>query len=71
MEQCLLIKGGVKMQMHTERGLIKVVCEFPTDEEAKEAGFYYSFTSKELDAEVYSKTLDDRGLYHEFALVRR
>lgn len=59
------------MQMHTERGIISVVCEFPTDNEAREEGFTYSFTSKELDADVYGKTLDDRGLRHEFALVRK
>lgn len=58
------------MQMQTERGLIKVVCEFPTDEEAREAGFIYSFTSHQLEAEVYGKCLDDRGFRHEFALVR-
>lgn len=28
------------MQMHTERGIISVVCEFPTDNEAREGGVH-------------------------------
>lgn len=59
------------MQINTERGIIYVVCEYPTEGEAREDGYTYAFTSSRIDADVYSKVLDDRGYRHEFAIVRR
>ena len=60
----------MKKQIKTERGLICVVNEFPTSEEAEANGYSYSFTSKEIGCDIYGKCLDDRGLRHEFALIR-
>lgn len=71
----LLIQGAdnkeeCEMFMQTERGSIYVACEFPTDGEAIDMGYTYSFTSSQLRSDVYGKCLDDRGLRHEFAIVR-
>ena len=57
------------MQVHTERGLINVEAEYQSEEKAKMDGYSYAFYSKELEKKVYSKCLDDRGLYHTFALI--
>ena len=57
------------MQVHTERGLINVEAEYQSEEKAKIDGYSYAFYSKELEKKVYSKCLDDRGLYHTFALI--
>ena len=57
------------MQVQTERGLINVEAEYQSEEKAKMDGYSYAFYSKELEKKVYSKCLDDRGLYHTFALI--
>ena len=57
------------MQVHTERGLINVEAEYQSEEKAKMDGYSYAFYSNELEKKVYSKCLDDRGLYHTFALI--
>ena len=57
------------MQVHTERGLINVEAEYQSEEKAKMDGYSYAFYSKELEKKVYSKCLDDRGLYHTFVLI--
>lgn len=63
------MKGEQIMQLNTERGLISVDAEFKSTEEAVNEGYCYSFTSQELNCDVYSKCLDDRGYRHTFALV--
>lgn len=60
----------MKEQVRTERGFICVVAEFSSPEEAEANGYSYSFTSKEIGCDVYGKCLDDRGLRHEFVLIR-
>ena len=57
------------MQVKTERGLINVEAEYQSEEKAKMDGYSYAFYSRELGKKVYSKCLDDRGLYHTFALI--
>ena len=57
------------MQVQTERGLINVEAEYQSEEKVKMDGYSYAFYSKELEKKVYSKCLDDRGLYHTFALI--
>ncbi len=57
------------MQIQTERGIISVEAEYQSVEKAKMDGYNYAFTSKELGRDVYSKSLDDRGLRHSFALI--
>ncbi len=56
-------------QVHTERGDIYVERTFRSKEEASAEGYYYSFRSSELGKDLFSKTLDDRGLRHSFAIV--
>lgn len=56
-------------QLHTERGLICIERAFKSKEEASAEGYSYSFYSSELDKALFSKPLDDRGLYHSFAIV--
>ncbi len=58
-------------QIQTERGLIFVENEFKSIEEAVAAGYNYSFTSEEIGCDVYGKCLDDRGLRHEFVLIKK
>ena len=58
-------------QVQTERGIVCVEAQFDTVEEAKAAGYCYSFTSTMLNCDLYSKTLDERGLYHVFATVKK
>ena len=50
-------------------GLINVEAEYQSEEKAKMDGYSYAFYSRELGKKVYSKCLDDRGLYHTFALI--
>lgn len=57
------------MQVQTERGLIYVKAEYESEEKAAMDGYTYAFYSKMLGKKVYSKCLDDRGLYHSFALI--
>lgn len=59
------------MQVQTERGIIFVKTEYDNVEKAKEEGYSYSFTSHQLNKDVYGKCLDDKGYRHEFALVTR
>ena len=61
------MKNGKQIQ--TERGLIYVEKEFDSSENAIKSGYSYSFTSRKLGCDVYGKSLDDRGLYHSFALI--
>ncbi len=58
-------------QVQTERGLVYISKVFDTKEEAVANGYSYSFTSSELNADLYGKCLDDRGLRHEFACVTK
>lgn len=57
-------------QIETERGLVYVVREYLTADEAKNNGYTYAFSSYKLNCDLYSKCLDDRGLYHEFVTVK-
>ena len=59
------------MQKQTERGIISVSAEYKSGMEAEKNGFTYTFTSRDLGCDVYSKCLDDRGFRHSFALVRK
>ena len=56
------------MQVQTERGLIWVETEYQSAENAKKDGYYYAFHSS-MVGDVYSKSLDDNGYYHSFALI--
>lgn len=62
-------KGGINMQVKTERGLILVEAEYQSEERAVMDGYKYSFFSEMLNKKVYSKCLDDKGLKHTFALI--
>lgn len=55
-------------QVQTERGLICVEKVFSSNEDACKNGYFFCFSSR--IGEVYSKCLDDKGLYHSFAIVR-
>ena len=57
------------MQMQTERGLICVEADYQSAERAQMDGYTYAFTSEVLGCDIYSKCLDDRGLYHTFARI--
>lgn len=57
------------MQVQTERGLIWIEAEYLTEERAIMDGYSYAFHSEELNRDVWSKCLDDRGLRHTFALI--
>lgn len=58
------------MQMKTERGLIWVSAAYDSVDEAKENGYGYAFYSTELNCDVYSKCLDERGYKHSFAIIK-
>lgn len=69
------------MQVRTERGIINVLgtkeALFLDRKTAVEHGYGYSFTANHVElpdkiikADVYGKCLDDRGLRHEFVLVK-
>ena len=55
-------------QIQTERGLVFVSEYYSSEEEARAHGFYYAFSSKQY-GNLYSKTLDDKGYIHTFALI--
>lgn len=66
------------MQVRTERGIISVTETNMSKEEAVAKGYRYSFTAyhcelpdRIIKADVYGKCLDNRGLRHEFVLVRK
>ena len=59
------------IQVSTERGLVCVVKNYATKEEAIQNGYSYAFTSSALKCDLYSKCLDERGLYHEFVTIDR
>ena len=56
-------------QMYTERGLISVKGQTEFSDIALKNGYSYSFHSSALGYDVYGKTLDERGLRHQFILV--
>lgn len=58
-----------RIQINTERGFIFVVGEASASV-ATDAGFYYSFTSNYLNADLYSRCLDNEGKRREFCIVR-
>lgn len=65
-------------QIRTERGIISVTETNISKEEAIAKGYSYSFTAyhcelqdRIIKADVYGKCLDNRGLSHEFVLVRK
>lgn len=57
------------MQIQTERGLILIEAAYQSKERAEMDGYKYSFTSKELGRDIYSKCIDDKGLRHTFAII--
>lgn len=57
------------MQMHTERGLIWVEAAYQSAERCEMDGYTYSFHSNELNADVYSKVLDELGHRRTFAII--
>lgn len=57
-----------KKHYHTERGIVYVIGT-ATEDIAYKAGFGYSFHSKELRRDLFSKCLDDRGLRRQFLLI--
>ncbi len=66
------------MQVRTERGIISVTETNISKEEAVAKGDSYSFTAYHCElpdrivkADVFGKCLDNRGLSHEFVLVRK
>ena len=56
-------------QMQTERGLIYVVKEYNNSFDAREDGYSYMFTSRQLGCDVYGKSLDREGHRHECVLI--
>ena len=60
-----MIGGNVQ----TERGIICVEAAYQSEEKAKMDGYRYAFFSKKLNRILYSKSLDDRGLKHTFAVI--
>lgn len=60
-------KDDEDLSFLTERGIVSISAYYKDSSEAREDGFYYAF--KEGDITLYSKCLDDRGLYHTFAIV--
>ena len=61
--------NDVPFQMQTERGLISVSEWFKDGESARDNGFSPVFKAHGGNVELYSKTLDDRGFYHTFAII--
>ncbi len=59
------------IQVSTERGMLCVIKNYPDSDTAKANGYTYAFTSSELGCDLYSKCLDNRGLYHEFVTIGR
>lgn len=57
------------MHVKTERGIITIEAEYLTEERCLMDGYTFAFYSTELDRNIYSMCLDDRGLKHSFALV--
>ena len=57
-------------QVQTERGLLYVEAEYQSKERARMDGYDFAFHSSKLGADLYSKSLDDRGLKHSFAVIR-
>ena len=62
------IIGGLTQ---TERGMINIEATYASGERAEIDGYRYAFTSEKLGCDVYSKCLDDKGLYHSFAVIGR
>lgn len=61
----------INKQLQTERGLIYVKKEFPSEKAARDEGYSYMFTSSMLDAHIYGKSLDSNGYHHETVIIYR
>ncbi len=58
-------------QTQTERGLILIEGAYQSSERAKMDGYDFAFHSNMLGVDLYSKSLDDRGLRHSFVYIER
>ncbi len=61
-----IVAKVIDKQYDTERGLVYVARIYNKAEDARNDGYSYAFHSSKLNKDLYSKTLDDRGLIHEF-----
>ncbi len=62
---------GEELMVQTERGIVCINARFGSGAEAEKNGYYYSFTSKTLNRDLYSKVLDDKGHYRVFATIEK
>ncbi len=56
-------------QVETERGLLLIEAAYQSEERAAMDGYCFAFHSQKLGCDLWSKCLDDRGLYHTFAMI--
>lgn len=62
-------KNDKAYQLNTERGLVSIATWYRDAEEAEKDGYTYAFNAFKNDLTLFSKCLDERGLYHSFAIV--
>lgn len=58
-------------QVQTERGLINIEGAYMSNERAEMDGYRYAFHSEKLGVDLYSSSLDERGLRHSFVYIDR
>ena len=56
-------------QVQTERGLINIEGAYMSSEKAEMDGYRYAFHSNKLGVDLYSSSLDERGLRHSFVYI--